>query len=140
MTIGAATFIIITVCIEEPIRYSCNRTVPFVEMVETLQNPKQGEIVFYKISDDGDAIKFMVNLDQPIKPQFINSPEALLHCKKPAYFISKDKDFGNLPKDAVQHVRHLASGKIGRDDCVIFTNIEMFVNSLENSKPLSEDY
>ena len=96
MAIGAATFIIITVCIEKPISYSHNRTRPFVEKVETLQRQKQGEIVFYKITADGEAIKFMVNLDKPIKPQFINSPEAILNCKEPAYFIAKERGFRRL--------------------------------------------
>jgi 4-amino-4-deoxy-L-arabinose transferase-like glycosyltransferase len=123
MAAGAATFIVIRVCIERPIGYSSNRTKPFVQMVETLQREKQGGIVFYKITADGDAIKFMVNLDKPIKPQFINSPEAILNCKEPAYFTSTDKDFADLPKDVAQHVKRLAGGKIGGDDCVVFTLI-----------------
>jgi 4-amino-4-deoxy-L-arabinose transferase-like glycosyltransferase len=140
MIIGAVTFNIIIVCIGEPVEYDLNKSRPFVEKVETLQRQNQGDLVFYKISADGAAIKFMINLDKPVEPQFIRSPEAILNCKEPAYFISKEKDFADLPKDVAQHIRHLASGKIGRDDCVIFTNVEMFVYSLENSKSLSEDY
>ena len=48
IAIGAATLIIITICIEKPISYSRNRTRPFVEKVESLQRQKQGEIIFYK--------------------------------------------------------------------------------------------
>jgi hypothetical protein len=136
MTVGAATFIIINMCIEEPVSYSHNHTKPFVEKVETLQRQKQAEIVFYRISADGDAIKFMVNLDKPVKPQFINSPEAILNCKEPAYFISTDKDFADLPKDVAQHLKRLAGGKIRGEDCVVFTRIEMFGKHLESKQAI----
>ena len=123
IAVGVATFIIITICIEEPISYCRNRTKPFVEKMEMLQRQKQGEIIFYKIPADGEAIKFMINFDKPIKPKFIKSPKAILSCKESAYFIAKAWDFADLPKDVAQHVTLLAEGKIGGDDFVVFTLI-----------------
>ncbi|MDO8303452.1 MAG: hypothetical protein Q7T18_09440, partial [Sedimentisphaerales bacterium] len=100
--------------------YRRDRTVPFVAKVLALQSQRPGDIVFYKIGSDSEAIKFMAAIDKPIKPQFINSPEAILSCKEPAYFIAMDKDFADLPKDVAPHIKRLDSGKIGHDDCVIF--------------------
>jgi hypothetical protein len=96
-----------------------------VEKVETLQKQNQGDLVFYKIGADAEAIKFMANLDKPVKPQFIKSPEAILGYTVPVYFISKQEEFANLPKDVAQHVKILANGSIGGDNCVVFARIEM---------------
>ena len=134
MTIGAVTLFIITVCIKEPIACDLDGTRPFVEKVEMMQQQNQGDLVFYKIGDDAEAIKFMANLDKPIQPKFVNFPEAILNCKEPAYFISKDKDFGNLPKDVAQHVKLLASGKMDGDNYVVFARIEMFRNTSESAE------
>ncbi len=119
--VGTLTFIVIVVGIAEPIDYSRERTLPFVEKVESLRNRKPGDIVFYKINADSEAIKFMANLDKPINPQFINSPEAILNCKVPAYFIAMDKDFDALPQNIAQRLEQLDNGKIGVDDCVVFS-------------------
>ena len=119
--VGVLTFIFIVVDIEEPISYSNNRTRPFVEKIISMQKQQQGDIVFYKITADGDAIKFMVNLDKPLIPQFVKTPEALLAFKTPAYFIAAKNNFDALPKD---HVKLLDSGKISGDDCVVFTLFE----------------
>lgn len=117
MFIGVAVFIGIIVGIVEPINYSRNRTSPFVQMVASLQRSEACEIVFYKINPDGDAVKFMVNWDKPIEPQFIRSADAVLNRKDPAYFIALKKDFDALPPDRV-HV--LGYGKIGHVDCIVF--------------------
>jgi 4-amino-4-deoxy-L-arabinose transferase-like glycosyltransferase len=120
-SIGAATFIIIVIGIEEPISYTRDSTGPFVQKVEALQKQKPGELVFYKISRDGEAIKFMVNLDKPVTPQFVKSPDALLGVKEPAYFIAMKKDFNALPDDVAQRVKIVASGTISHEDTVVFT-------------------
>ena len=120
MALGAATFIVIDIGIVEAVNYSTGCTGPFVKKVIALQNQQPGEIVFYKVHADGDAIKFMANLDKPIKPRFIKSPESILMCKEPAYFIAADKDLADLPKDVAQHVKYLDSGKIGHKNYVVF--------------------
>jgi 4-amino-4-deoxy-L-arabinose transferase-like glycosyltransferase len=120
MAIGTLTFILIIGGIEEPLNYSSRRTLPFVEKVESLRKQNPGDIVFYKIEADGEAIKFMANLDKPIKPQFINSPEDILNYKEPVYFIAMDEDLDNLPKETAQHIKRLDTGKISRKDCTVF--------------------
>jgi hypothetical protein len=139
MAIGAAAFIIIILFINGPINYDLNSTRPFVEKVETLQRQNQGDLVFYKIRADAEAIKFMVNLDKPVKPQFIRSPDAILGYTVPVHFISKQEDFADLPEDVAKHVKILATGKIGNDNCIVFEHVEVSKNTHESAELVSED-
>lgn len=119
--VGAATFVGILVGIAEPITYHRERTGPFVAKVLALQSQRPGDIVFYKISADSDAIKFMVNLDKPVRPDFIDAPEAILNCKVPAYFIAREKDFARLPQAVAQKVNVVDRGTISHGASVVFT-------------------
>ena len=118
--IGTVTFILIIVGINEPINYYYNNTQPFVAKVETLRSQQPSEIIFYKIYPNSEAIKFMVNLDKPIKPHFICDANDIINYSIPAYFIALKDDFDTLPNDILPCTKCLDSGKIGRDDCVIF--------------------
>jgi len=120
MAVGTVTFIVIVVGIEEPINYNRNRTKPFVAKVEALRSQQSGEVVFYNINADGEAIKFMANLDKPLEPRFIRDAEDILDFQIPAYFITMKDDFDALPTNVMQQIKLLYSGKIGHDDCIIF--------------------
>ena len=122
MAVGTLTFIITVICIIEPIDYYHRNTRPFVEKVEALQAVKSGEIVFYKIGADSEAVKFMANLDKPIKPQFISIPDDILKYHQPAYFIALKSDFEQLPENIKSRMKLLNIGKIGHDDCVVFVS------------------
>jgi 4-amino-4-deoxy-L-arabinose transferase-like glycosyltransferase len=120
LAIGTITFIIIIVGINEPINYHRNITKPFVKKVENLRSQQYGEIIFYRIYPDNEAIKFMANLDKPITPGFTNNTKDILTISKPVYFIALQKDFTALPENITPYIKLLDFGKIGRDDCVIF--------------------
>jgi 4-amino-4-deoxy-L-arabinose transferase-like glycosyltransferase len=121
LAMGVFVFVGIIVGVEEPIGYGRDRTRPFVEQIKALQSKQPAEIVFYKISADGDAIKFMVNIDKPLKPQFVKTPETLFSVRMPAYCIAEQNNFDALPQD---RVKHIASGRINGDDCVVFTLVQ----------------
>jgi 4-amino-4-deoxy-L-arabinose transferase-like glycosyltransferase len=120
MVIGTLTFIVIVVSISEPINYYRNDTKLFVSKVEALRSQQPGGVVFYKINADSEAIKFMANLDKPLKPKFTCNAEDIIKYKIPAYFIAIKEDFNALPKKVTTRIRYLDSGKIGHDDCVVF--------------------
>ncbi len=120
MAVGTVTFIVIVVGINEPINYRHSSTKPFVAKVEALRSQQSGDVVFYKVSSDGEAIKFMANLDEPLKPRFIHDAEDILNFQIPTYFIAMKDDFDALPKNVTPHIKRLDSGKIGRDDCIVF--------------------
>ena len=85
-----------------------------------LQSQEPGQVVFYKIGADSEAIKFMANLDKPLKPQFINNPTDILRFQVPVCFIALKEDFEALPKNLTLKIKPVFSGKIGRDDCIVF--------------------
>jgi 4-amino-4-deoxy-L-arabinose transferase-like glycosyltransferase len=120
MAVGTVTFIVIVVGINEPINYYLNITKPFVAKVEALRSQQPGEVVFYKINADSEAIKFTANLDKPFNPRFINDAEDILNFQIPTYFIAMKDDFDALPKNVKPHINRLDSGKISRDDCIVF--------------------
>jgi len=93
MSIGLAAFIGITVGIADPIKYNSDRTGPFVAKVLLMQSQRPGDIVFFKIGADDEAIKFMAALDKPIKPRFIKSAEDIAGLRISAYFIAMKKEF-----------------------------------------------
>ncbi len=126
VAIAAVMFIVIKIGITDVRNFNRNRTRPFVQKVISLQKQQPGEIAFYKIGSDSDAIKFMANLDKPILPKFANSPETILSYNEPVYFISTNKDFIDLPEYVAHHVRELDHGKIDNTECVIFKIEESF--------------
>ncbi len=120
IAVGTVTFILIIVGINEPINYYYNNTKPFVAKIETLRFQQPGEIIFYKIYPNSEAIRFMANLDEQLNPRFIRDAEDILDFQIPAYFIALKDDFYALPKNVTSHIKRLDSGKIGRDDCIVF--------------------
>ncbi len=121
LSIGILTFMGSLIFIAEPIDNYHNSTSSLVAKIETLCSQEAGEIVFYRIHPDGQAIKFMANFDAPIQPRFITKPNDILDLNMPAYFIALKEDFESLPENIMQHVKLIDFNKIGRDDCVIFT-------------------
>jgi 4-amino-4-deoxy-L-arabinose transferase-like glycosyltransferase len=121
LAVATVTSIIITICIVEPIDCYRNTTRPFVAKVEALRSQKSGEVVFYRIGADSAAIKFMANCDKQLKPQFVNNPTDILDFQASAYFIAAKGDFAALPKRVTSKIKVLCSGKIGHDDCIVFT-------------------
>jgi len=117
-TIALLIFIFSNICILEPINYAIEKTQPFVQAIKTLQARQYHPFVFYKIGPDAEDIKFMVNLNQPIKPIFIQNQSVLLHYQKPVYFIALLSDFSQLPQDS--RIQVLYKGKIGHRKSVIF--------------------
>ena len=121
LIVGTITFIIVMICIIEPVDYYHSSTNPFASKIKILQSQEPGQVVFYKIGADSEAIKFMANYDMPLKPRFINNPEDMLDFNFPVYFIAMKGDYETVPKNITTHIRLLDFGKIGHDECAIFT-------------------
>ena len=117
--IAVLALLTINIGILEPINYALERTKPFVEKIQKLEQQKALPIVFYKIGPDGEDIKFMVNWPTPFDPTFIQGSKKLFSYTKKAYFIALQKDFLQLPK--TKRIIVLDHGKIGHRKVVIFT-------------------
>ncbi len=121
--VGLATFMTLNIFMVEPITVSLNRVQPFVEQVIAHRAAAQA-IVFYRLGPDAEDVKFMVALDKPLQPLFVETPEQLLSMQSPALFIAKQDDFDALPADVRQHFVVLVTGKIGHRACVAFSAVK----------------
>jgi len=120
ISIGVLTYLIFSIGIVDPFIYNWESSKPFVEKVENLLKDEPGTIVFYRIGDAED-IKFIVNMKHPVKPEFVRTAQNLLLRHTNTYFIAKRKNFDELPKDIRQKMEVLLYGKIGHQDCVVFS-------------------
>jgi 4-amino-4-deoxy-L-arabinose transferase-like glycosyltransferase len=118
--IGVAAFLTSYICIAQPINISFNQTKPFVTQAEALRTSQQA-LVFYRLGPDGDDIKYMVTADQPLHPQFLQTPTALLNFKTAAIFITAQNQFASLPSNLQKQFQILLIGRLGHTPCVVFT-------------------
>ncbi len=89
--------------------------------MENLLKDKPDIVAFYKIGPDAEDIKFVVNMKYPIKPEFVKTARNLLLHHTNTYFIASQKDFDDLPIDIARKMEILFYGKIGHENCVVFS-------------------
>jgi len=86
------TLWLLNVLIIEHATLQLHNTKKFVREVEALRNQQPGEIVFFRVGKDASAIKYLVNLDYDLQPQFLNDATELdALATKPAYIILQDE-------------------------------------------------
>lgn len=118
VSLAAIALITINIGILEPVNYALERTQPFIETMQKIEQQQTRPIVFYKIGPDGEDIKFMVNWPKPFNPIFIQDQKILFSYSTKAYFIALKSDFLNLPKS--DRINVLARGKLGHRPSIIF--------------------
>ena len=123
LALGAAAFVGLQIGFIEPVRYDSERTGPFVEKTVSLVQQHDGKIAFFKINPDGDAIKFMVNLESSISPEFVTEPSQLTVLPSSTCYIAKAKEFARLPEDVAKQMQVICEGDIGHTKCVVFTPV-----------------
>lgn len=121
MAVAAAVFVGFTIGDIDPMCRSRERTGPFVKKIMELEQGQPAPIVFYQIGPDSYDIKFAANYPPPVKPDFIQSPDALIEYPQPAYFITKSKYFGRIPEEIFRRITVLHRGRIGHRECVVFS-------------------
>jgi len=121
LAVGVATFVIVHIGVAGPIGYSLERTRPFIQQIEALQEKAPGTISFFRVGPDAEDVKFMANLAKPLELQFVSSIETLWDTPGAHYVIAKEAVFRSLPADEGRPMRLLARGRIGHRDFVVFT-------------------
>ena len=122
LAIGCAAFAALQIGFIEPIRYDSERTGPFVEKAVSFTQQHDGKIAFFKIDSDAEAVKFMVNLKTPIKPEFITEFSKLTPSPGVTCYIAKTREFTKLPEDVAKQMHVICEGTIGHTECVVFTS------------------
>ena len=121
LAIAVAAFIAAYIGIFDPIHWSQEQTRPFVSQVEALCEKDPGTLVFFRVDPDGDGIKFMVNLSQPLPIRFLDSLDELRELPGMPYIVMKDQVFRTLPTGGTKQMTVIGRGKIGHRDFVILT-------------------
>ncbi len=119
--VAALSFIIFNTGIIEPMIYLHERTSPFIEKVEALQESQPGIIAFYRIGPDQEDLKFTTNLSKPIETQFMTCLKPLLYSDSLYYIIAEQRVFSDLPASERDLAQLLIRGKIGHREVVLFT-------------------
>lgn len=121
--VGAAalTVIVLIVCFSETAFYQKYRSKPFVNAVSSQLEQRSGQLAFYKVSSDAEAIKFLVNYEKPISPVFIGLPEEILTLKPGTVFICMEEDYQKLPAEIVDKLSEKCTGRLDGVDCICFT-------------------
>jgi hypothetical protein len=90
---GAALSVwVCNLLVVEPAALAIHDTRTFVHEVESLQQGHPGQIVFFRVGKDAGAIKYLVNLDYDLRPNFLNDNTELdVLDVKPAYVILQDE-------------------------------------------------
>jgi len=121
LAVGLGTYFLLNVLVANPIDNAREQTRPFVESVETLNANSPGQVVFFRVGPDADAIKFMANRTEPIEPQFVQSLDSFWETKDRYYVITKEEVFQSLPAIEAARIKPLVRGRIGHHDFVAFS-------------------
>lgn len=119
LALGTATFVTIYILAVQPIEVQRNNVRPFVDKIESLRQPQQ-QIAFYHVGPDAADIKFMVALNKPIQPLFLQKINEVTDIKAPTIFIARKTDFDQFPSAVKDKLNILFIDRLGRLPCVVF--------------------
>lgn len=122
LLLGSASlaFVIATIAIVEPVELYLDKTREFVVTIEAQRQEARAKLVFYKETPDGTSIKYLINMQQQEKPEFIQDQNALLHYPAPAFFVTSADYFLQLPSHVAEQFHIVAHGKLGHVQVVVF--------------------
>lgn len=119
LSLGIITLVAACAFIIQPIDIHFNAAKPFVQQTESYRQSNK-LLVFYQIGPDGEDIKYMVALDKPAQPVFIQQATDILKINTPAVFIAKQSNFDAMPANIKSGLVVLFNGRLGHQPCVVF--------------------
>lgn len=102
--------------IAQPVLHARYDTRAFTDRVQQALQLNPLPLVLQGMPKDGKAIKFMVNLDAPLQPQFSDSPAELAAIQSPAYVVLSAAQYERLPPDLAKAMIEVLSGRFDRED------------------------
>jgi 4-amino-4-deoxy-L-arabinose transferase-like glycosyltransferase len=91
----------------------------FTQSVLEATKNDSAPIVLYAMGKDAKAIKFMVNADQDLQPQFFETTQQLDALQGPAYIVMSNADFQKLQGTQVSALPVLLSGRFDKEDYIL---------------------
>jgi 4-amino-4-deoxy-L-arabinose transferase-like glycosyltransferase len=105
------TFILTILFVVEPINLYLYQERDFVNTVEILRKQNHATLIFYQLSSDGEAISYLVNVNEDIHPIFIDNLKQLASIKDRAYIVTSQDAFDQLPKKIREKTNIIAQAK-----------------------------
>jgi hypothetical protein len=121
ITMAALCFVFATITIIEPIQLHIDSARDFVISTESSRIQAKSRLMFYRESPDGLPIKYLINKTSDDTPEFIQDKDALMRVTQPAYFVTSESNYAELPKELF-HV--IASDTMGHVRVVVFIRKE----------------
>lgn len=122
LSIATASFLWVYIYGIEPIEQHLDRTRQFVTQMESLRSQQHAKLVFYKEHPDGLPIKYLVNVPYDEHAQFIGTLEQLENYPYPAFFVTSESFFKDLPLQVAYRMHVVGHDNIGHVRVVVFTN------------------
>lgn len=116
--LAVATFFFANVFIVEKVNSDSNKTRNFVKQVEAIRARNHAKLAFYKEGRDGIAIKYLINMPDEELPLFVSDINKM--HKVSVFYITSKENFDVLPEVVRKNWRIIATGRIGRDEVIVF--------------------
>ena len=87
------------------------------DTAQVQQNP--APLVLHGMGKDAKAIKFMVNVEQDLQPQFTETVQQLEALKGPAWLMMDSKDLQSLQGTSLASLQPVLTGRFDKNDYVL---------------------
>jgi 4-amino-4-deoxy-L-arabinose transferase-like glycosyltransferase len=116
-----ASVAVVNMSIVEPVELNIDSAKSVVQAVERQRLSEHASLVFYRERPDSLPIKYLINMSHAESPLFLDKQTELLGFPKPAFFVTSQHYFDELPHDVVAHFRIIAKDTLGHVKVVVFT-------------------
>ncbi|KAE9644261.1 glycosyltransferase [Pseudomonas sp. PB103] len=103
----------------EPVERRLYDTQTFSRAVFAQVQQSPAPLVLHGMGKDAKAIKFMVNVEQDLQPQFTDSVQQLEALKGPAWLMMDRSDLQSLKGTPLELLQPLLSGRFDKNDYVL---------------------
>jgi 4-amino-4-deoxy-L-arabinose transferase-like glycosyltransferase len=121
---SSLAFVCVYLLVIEPITLHINRAHDVVVGIEEKRLLANAQLVFYKEKPDGLAIKYVINMPQQRTPLFIENREDLSHFSQPAFFVTEEAYFADLPQEIALKFRTITQENLGHKKVLVFTQAQ----------------
>ncbi|SCZ38515.1 MULTISPECIES: ArnT family glycosyltransferase [Pseudomonas] len=103
----------------EPVERQLYDTRTFSQAVMVRIHEQPAPLVLHGMGKDAKAIKFMVNVEQDLQPQFSETTQALEALKGPAWLMMDRSDYQALQGTSLGALQPILSGRFDKNDYVL---------------------
>ena len=107
------------ILVVEPVEHALYDTRTFSRAAFELIQKDPAPVVLHAMGKDARAIKFMVNIEHDLQPQFTHSVQDLEALQGPAWLIMDESDFQALKASRLGTLQPVLSGNFDKNDYVL---------------------